>query len=148
LRHIYSLILNSGTYQQSSIPRSDHCDARELFDLSQEKDELRERYGRNTFGQSCLMARRLVEHGVPYVTINYKGWDTHKQHFETMRRKLPEMDAGMATLLQDRHEDLPRPGSGIRLRTKADLPGDHQRTQFTLSQVVVCRNIAILCPVI
>jgi len=76
-------------------------DARKLFDLSAEKDEVRERYGRNTFGQSCLMARRLVEHGVPYVTINYKGWDTHKQHFETMRRKLPEMDAGLATLLQD-----------------------------------------------
>ena len=76
-------------------------DARKLFDLSEEKDEIRDRYGRNTFGQSCLIARRLVEHGVPYVTINYKGWDTHKQHFEAMRRKLPEMDAGMATLLQD-----------------------------------------------
>ena len=76
-------------------------DARKLFDLSQEDKELRDRYGRNKFGQSCLMARRLVENGVPYVTINYGGWDTHKQHFETMRRKLPEMDAGMATLLQD-----------------------------------------------
>ena len=76
-------------------------DAGKVFDLSQEKDELRDRYGRNTFGQSCLMARRLVEHGVRYVTINYKGWDTHKQHFQTMRRKLPEMDKGMATLLQD-----------------------------------------------
>jgi hypothetical protein len=76
-------------------------DGRKLFDLSEEKDEIRERYGRNTFGQSCLMARRLVEHGVPYITINYRGWDTHKQHFETMRRKLPEMDRGMATLLQD-----------------------------------------------
>ena len=76
-------------------------DSRKLFDLSQEKDEIREQYGRNTFGQSCLMARRLVEQGVPYVTINYKGWDTHKQHFETMRRKLPEMDRGMAALLQD-----------------------------------------------
>jgi hypothetical protein len=76
-------------------------DARKLFDLSDEKEDLRQQYGMNTFGQSCLMARRLVEHGVPYVTINYKGWDTHKQHFETMRRKLPEMDAGMATLLQD-----------------------------------------------
>ena len=64
-------------------------DGAKLFDLSQEKPELRERYGRNTFGQSCLMARRLVEQGVPYVTINYGGWDTHKQHFETMRRKLP-----------------------------------------------------------
>jgi len=51
--------------------------------------------------QSCLVARRLIEHGVPYVTINYKGWDTHKQHFETIRRKLPEMDRGMATLLED-----------------------------------------------
>jgi hypothetical protein len=76
-------------------------EVRKLFDLSEEKDDIREKYGRNTFGQSCLMARRLVEHGVPYVTINYKGWDTHKQHFEIMRRKLPEMDQGMATLLQD-----------------------------------------------
>ena len=76
-------------------------EARKLFDLSGETDEIRERYGGNTFGQSCLMARRLVEHGVPYVTINYKGWDTHKQHFEIMRRKLPEMDQGIATLLQD-----------------------------------------------
>jgi len=76
-------------------------DAGKVFDLSQEKDELRERYGRNTFGQSCLVARRLVERGVPYVTINYRGWDTHKQHFQLMRRQLPELDKGMATLLQD-----------------------------------------------
>jgi hypothetical protein len=76
-------------------------DGAKVFDLSQEKDELRERYGRNTFGQSCLAARRLVERGVPYITINYKGWDTHKQHFQEMRRKLPELDKGMATLLQD-----------------------------------------------
>ncbi|MBN2449310.1 MAG: DUF1501 domain-containing protein [Lentisphaeria bacterium] len=76
-------------------------EARRLFDLTEEPDALRERYGRNTFGQACLVARRLVEHGVPYVTINYKGWDTHKQHFETMRRKLPEMDQGMASLLED-----------------------------------------------
>lgn len=76
-------------------------EGRELFDLSKEKDELRDRYGRNKFGQSCLMARRLVENGVPYVTINYNGWDTHKQHFEAMRRNLPMLDAGMSTLLQD-----------------------------------------------
>lgn len=76
-------------------------DAGKVFELGQEKDELRERYGRNTFGQSCLMARRLVERGVPYVTINYKGWDTHKQNFPTMRRKLPELDKGLGTLLGD-----------------------------------------------
>lgn len=79
-------------------------DAGKVFDLSQEKDELRTRYGRNTFGQSCLLARRLVERGVPYITINYKGWDTHKQHFQTMRQRLPQMDRGFATLLQDLSE--------------------------------------------
>jgi uncharacterized protein (DUF1501 family) len=79
-------------------------DGAKVFDLSQEKAELRDRYGRTTFGQSCLMARRLVERGVPYVTINYKGWDTHKQHFQAMRRKLPELDKGLATLLQDLSE--------------------------------------------
>jgi hypothetical protein len=79
-------------------------EAGRLFDPSQERAELRDRYGRNAFGQSCLMARRLVEAGVPYVTINYPGWDTHKQHFQTMRRKLPELDAGFATLLADLHE--------------------------------------------
>jgi len=76
-------------------------DAGKVFDLTQEKDDLREKYGRNTFGQSCLMARRLVEAGVPYVTINYGGWDTHKQHFQAMRRMMPQLDAGFAALLQD-----------------------------------------------
>jgi uncharacterized protein (DUF1501 family) len=47
------------------------------------------------------MARRLVEAGVPYVTINYKGWDTHKRHFQIMNQKLPEMDKAMSALLQD-----------------------------------------------
>ncbi len=76
-------------------------DAAELFDLSNESDKIRDMYGRNTFGQSCLMARRLVESGVVYVTINYRGWDTHSRHFDAMRRKLPEMDRAVAALLQD-----------------------------------------------
>ncbi len=73
----------------------------EVFDLSKESEDLRNSYGRNTFGQSCLAARRLVERGAKYITINYKGWDTHKQHFQTMNRKLPELDQGLATLLKD-----------------------------------------------
>ncbi len=76
-------------------------ESRNVFDLSLEKDATRDAYGRNTFGQSCLMARRLVEAGVRYVTINAKGWDTHKMHFNAMGRMMPEMDRGMATLLQD-----------------------------------------------
>jgi hypothetical protein len=77
-------------------------DAGKVFDLSQEKQDLRDRYGMSTFGQSCLAARRLVERGVPYITINYNGgWDTHKQNFQTMRRRLPEMDKALSSLLQD-----------------------------------------------
>jgi len=76
-------------------------DAGKVFDLAQEKDDLRERYGRNTFGQSCLAARRLVESGIPFVTINNPGWDTHRQHFQAMRQKLPQFDKGVAALLQD-----------------------------------------------
>jgi hypothetical protein len=76
-------------------------DAGKLFDLGQENSATRDRYGRNTFGQSCLMARRLAEKGVPYITINYQGWDTHKQHFQAMNRKLPELDQGLAALISD-----------------------------------------------
>jgi len=75
---------------------------KEVYDLSKEKPELRERYGRHTFGQECLVARRLVETGVPYITVNYPGgWDTHKNHFQTMRRQAPQLDQGLASLLQD-----------------------------------------------
>jgi hypothetical protein len=76
-------------------------DAGKVFDLSQEKDDLRNKYGRSSFGQSCLLARRLVERGVPYVAINFGGWDTHKQNFPAMRRLLPQLDKGMSALLQD-----------------------------------------------
>ena len=75
---------------------------KDVFDLSKEKDDLRDRYGRFTFGQECLAARRMVEAGVPYVTINYPGgWDTHSNHFATMRRQCPQLDQGLAVLLAD-----------------------------------------------
>lgn len=75
---------------------------KEVFDLSREPSALRDRYGRHTFGQDCLVARRLVESGVPYVTINYPGgWDTHSNHFATMRRQCPQLDQGLAALLND-----------------------------------------------
>ena len=79
-------------------------DAGKVFDLTQEKDELRDRYGRTRFGQSCLAARRMIEKGVSYVTINDGGWDTHKEHFQAMRRKLPDLDKGLAGLLLDLSE--------------------------------------------
>lgn len=79
-------------------------DAAKVFDLSQESPAMRDRYGRNSLGQSCLVARRLVEAGVPYITINAQGWDTHKRHFETMKSKAAEMDRATAALLTDLHD--------------------------------------------
>ena len=83
----YGLILGSG---------------REAFNLDNEPSELRDRYGRNTFGQECLAARRMVEAGVPYVNISFPGgWDTHSSHFPIMRRQCPMLDQGLAALLAD-----------------------------------------------
>ena len=76
-------------------------DAGKVFDLTQEKTDLRDRYGRTTFGQSCLAARRLVERGVPYITVNSNGWDTHKQNFTAIRRLASDLDKGLSCLLQD-----------------------------------------------
>ncbi len=75
---------------------------RDVFNLDNEPAELRERYGRNTFGQECLAARRMVEAGVPYITISFPGgWDTHSNHFATMRAQCSSLDQGLATLLGD-----------------------------------------------
>lgn len=76
-------------------------DAKKAFDMSEEKDETRERYGRNHFGQSCLLARRLVERGVPFITVNSGGWDTHRDNFGAMERLLPLLDQGFSALLED-----------------------------------------------
>jgi hypothetical protein len=80
-------------------------EGKDVFDLSKEDVKLRDRYGRHTFGQDCLAARRMVEAGVPYVTINYPGgWDTHSNHFATMNKQCPQLDQGLASLLLDLSE--------------------------------------------
>lgn len=76
-------------------------DDRKVFNLSNESDSLRNRYGMNKLGQSCLVARRLIQKGVPFVTVRNNGWDTHKQHFERMNEKLPELDKALSALLED-----------------------------------------------
>ena len=76
-------------------------DAAKVFDLSLEPKELRDRYGRTEVGQSLLAARRLVEYGVPYIAVNTSGWDSHKRHFETMKRRSNETDRAVAAFLND-----------------------------------------------
>jgi hypothetical protein len=72
------------------------------FDLSQETDQLRERYGReSSFGQGCLLARRLVEHGVRHVEVSFGNWDTHNANFIRVPELCEELDAALSALLQD-----------------------------------------------
>ncbi len=112
----HQLLHNLETYGKKmkgnpAFAKMDHCeeqayelilgDAGKVFDIKTEDAKLRERYGKGDFGASCLIARRLVEQGVPYVTINYGGWDTHKKHFDIMNTKLTELDRGFSTLLDD-----------------------------------------------
>jgi hypothetical protein len=76
--------------------------ARKAFDLGLESDRTRDRYGATQFGQSCLLARRLIEAGVQFVTVTDGGWDTHQNNFKSLaERKLPILDRGYSALLED-----------------------------------------------
>jgi uncharacterized protein (DUF1501 family) len=75
--------------------------AAKAFNLDEESKELRDRYGRNLFGQGCLLARRLVERGVPFVEVNLGGWDTHQSNFTAVQRLSEVLDTGWSTLLED-----------------------------------------------
>ena len=87
--------------------RSDKCRA---FDLSQEPGTVRDRYGRFTFGQGCLLARRLIEVGVPFVEVYHAptagGWDNHtaERTREVNDIAMPQLDQGMSALLADLHD--------------------------------------------
>ncbi|MDF1812281.1 MAG: DUF1501 domain-containing protein [Verrucomicrobiales bacterium] len=76
--------------------------AQEAFDISKENEKVRESYGRNDFGQRLLLARRLTEVGVPFVTVYYGGWDDHRGLFESYKKgKIERVDTGVAALLKD-----------------------------------------------
>lgn len=72
------------------------------FELDKEDAKLRDAYGRNTFGQSCLLARRLIEAGVRFVTVTDGAWDTHQNNFKSLKERLiPRVDQGLPQLLID-----------------------------------------------
>ena len=79
--------------------------ARRAFAIEQEAAQVRDGYGRNSLGQSCLLARRLIEAGVHFVTVTDGGWDTHQNNFRSLKdRLLPRLDRAYSALLQDLHD--------------------------------------------
>jgi uncharacterized protein (DUF1501 family) len=97
--------------QRQSVTLSSHHTAYErvrglmasekLFDITQEPQAIRDKYGPTQFGEQCLIARRLVEAGTPFVRVSRAWWDSHGQNFETHQEMVPELDHVMATLLDD-----------------------------------------------
>ncbi|MEI6164701.1 MAG: DUF1501 domain-containing protein [Planctomycetota bacterium] len=75
--------------------------AQAAFAIEREDTKTRDEYGRSEFGQSALLARRLVENNVRFVTINYGGWDHHGEIFKGLDKKLPEFDQGYSALILD-----------------------------------------------
>ncbi|MFO0871331.1 MAG: DUF1501 domain-containing protein [Pirellulales bacterium] len=97
--------------------------AKRAFDIHAEPEGLRDAYGRTTLGQSCLMARRLVEAGVRCVTIDHSNWDTHDNNFVVLKNELlPALDRAMSTLFRDLAD------RGLLAQTLVVVTGEFGRT--------------------
>jgi hypothetical protein len=111
------------TFQQKAFDLMTSPETRTAFQLQKEKDSLRDEYGRNTLGQSCLLARRLVESGVRCVTIDHSNWDTHDNNFTTLKQDLlPIFDRAIASLFKDLTE------RGMLENTLVVVTGEFGRT--------------------
>jgi hypothetical protein len=114
-------------YQTRAMALLTSSATKKAFAINDEDPKLRDRYGRTTYGQSVLLARRLVEAGVRFVTVYYSrgigGWDTHKRNFETLREsRLPQTDQTVSALLEDLQE------RGLLDETLVYWTGDFGRT--------------------
>ncbi len=89
------------TFYQRAYAMVSSQSAREAFDLEKEPAKLRDEYGRNTAGQRMLMARRLVEAGVRFVSLTYGGWDMHSGISASFQRQMPDLDTALSTLIND-----------------------------------------------
>jgi hypothetical protein len=92
-----------GQFQRRATEMALSGEARDAFAIEAEAPAIRERFGRTTFGQSCLLARRLVERGVTFVTVNFGGWDHHSKIWDGLEKKLPDFDRGFSALVTDMH---------------------------------------------
>jgi hypothetical protein len=97
-------------------------EAQAAFDVSREPDDVRDKYERSSFGQRALLARRLVEAGVPFVTLYDGGWDHHRGMFPALDKRLPSFEATIAALIEDLHE------RGTLERTLVIVLGEFGRT--------------------
>ncbi|MCA9269731.1 MAG: DUF1501 domain-containing protein, partial [Planctomycetales bacterium] len=97
--------------------------AREAFDVSRESAAVQDAFGEDTFGQSCLLAVRLIEAGVKFVTVEIGGWDTHQDNFNRLKDvNLPKLDTGVSALFNELH------ARGLLDSTSVMMTGEFGRT--------------------
>jgi Protein of unknown function (DUF1501) len=90
------------SFQQKAFDLMTSAETRTAFDISAEPNAIRDEYGRHTLGQSCLMARRLIEAGTRCVMVTHNNWDTHFNNFHILKSQLlPQLDSGLGTLVRD-----------------------------------------------
>ena len=115
-----SLVLDD--YYQQGYDLMASAEAQAALDIHRESDEVRQRYGRNSFGQRALLARRLVEAGVPFITLYEGGWDHHRDLFTSCKKRLPDFDQTVAALIGDLDE------RGLLSETLVIVLGEFGRT--------------------
>jgi uncharacterized protein (DUF1501 family) len=112
-----------GAFRQRAFDLMTSPEAKRAFDLQAEPDALRDEYGRQTLGQSCLMARRLVEAGVRCVTVEHTNWDTHDNNFSVLKKELlPYLDRALSALFRDLDD------RGLLAKTLVVVTGEFGRT--------------------
>jgi uncharacterized protein (DUF1501 family) len=94
-------VLGADQNYQQAVSLITSTAAQKAFEIDREPDSVRDSYGRNSFGQRALLARRLVEAGVPFVTLNNGGWDHHSEIFPAFRKQGQKFEAVVAALIQD-----------------------------------------------
>jgi hypothetical protein len=111
------------TFQRKAFDLMTSSATKAAFDIGSEQSEMRDRYGRNSLGQACLMARRLVEAGVRCVSIDHTNWDTHDNNFSVLKTDLlPLLDQGISALFSDLDE------RGMLRKTLVIVTGEFGRT--------------------
>lgn len=115
-------VLAADEFYQQGVQLVSSPQAQAAFDIHAEPTKTRDRYGRNSFGQRTLLARRLVEAGVPFVTLYEGGWDHHEDLFNRFKTKVPPFEAAIATLIEDLRD------RGMLERTLVVALGEFGRT--------------------
>jgi uncharacterized protein (DUF1501 family) len=118
------------------------CEDLKGFDIAKEPTEMQELYGKSRFGQGCLLARRLVEHGVRFVQVTLGGWDTHYDNFTAVPARAKDLDDGIAALLKDLHRRGMLNDTLVVLGTEfgrtPEIIGEHQDGRDHFPQAFSC----------